>query len=705
MGFKEKLLEQIISLGGKSYTIAELANRLNFRSKTERKIFSSTMRDLITEGSLIQAGKGRFTAIAKDNLIKGELRGNKRGFAFLIREDSLPDLFIPNNALNGAYNGDTVMARMTGSSEGAVVSIIKRGRGRLVGTYIISNKYGFVVPDDDNYFKDIFIPKDKSINAKPMDKVVVTFLIDKTNNKPTGEIVEVLGRAGERDAEVLSILRSYDFMEKFPENVLAASERITYKPDSKRKDLRDILTITIDGEDAKDFDDAISVEKTAKGYRLYVHIADVANYVKSGGLIDKEAHIRGTSVYFPGSVFPMLPESISNGACSLRPGEDKLAVSVIMECDKGGNVTESRFIESTIRSDYRMTYTDVTAILKGDKDLTEKYKRILPMLKDAERLAEILSRKRNNEGAINFVSREAHITLNEKGEVLDIRPYADDISNNIIEQFMVLANETVAEYISSKNLPGIFRVHEAPSETKLEGFVEFIRGIGLNADFSKGATPKIFSDLLIQIKGEPYESIVSKIMLRSMMKAKYTAKNSGHFGLSLDNYCHFTSPIRRYPDLMVHRVLKAAINNKADEKFITKYKALCEEASVKSTEREIAADKAERDIDDYYKAVYMYSKVGERYNGAVSGVLGSGIFVELPSTVEGFVSTNDLPADSYSLDEKNYRLKGNKYSFAMGDSVTVEIKSVIIETRSIDMSLIVNRENNYLRKKKKGAKI
>jgi len=701
--FKEKLLRQIIALGGKSYTLTELANRLNFRSSMERKVLEKTLSEMLRDGSIMKAGRGKYSLASQQNLLKGELQGNKRGFAFLIREDKGPDLFVPNKALSGALHGDTVLVRKTGESEGQVVTIVKRGAGKLVGTYILSGSFGFVVPDDDNYFKDIYIPFDKTMGAEPMSKVVVSFRIDLKTEKPVGEITEILGKAGERDAEVLSILKNYNFSEKFPEEVLRASEAVEYKPDNSRKDLKNLLTITIDGEDAKDFDDAISVEKIIKGYRLWVHIADVSEYVKTGGVIDREALERATSVYFPGSVFPMLPESISNGVCSLRPNEEKLTVTVRMDIDRSGKVIDKDFMLSTIRSYYRMTYTDVTKILNGDKELREKYQKIVTMLEDARELAEIIEKKRNDIGAINFVTRESKITLDEKGEVIDIRPYPYEVSNGIIEQFMIMANETVAEFTDNKNMPSIYRVHEAPSEMKLDAFKEFVKGFGYDFDTSD-VSPKKFSDLLNAIKGEPYESIVSKIMLRSMMKAKYTTENSGHFGLSLDYYCHFTSPIRRYPDLMVHRMLKAIIQNKADEKFISKMKKLTDNAAVQSTEREVAAEKAERDIDDYYKAVYMTKHVGERYDGIVSGVLSSGIFVALENTVEGFVPIIDLPNDRYDLDEKKYRLNGIKYQFAIGDKVQVEIKSSIVETRNVNM-MIISESENHLRKRKKGAKI
>ena len=496
MGFKEKVLKQIISLGDKGYTISELENKLNFRSRMERKIFASAIRDLIKDGSIVDKGKGRLVAVSRDNLIKGDLRGNKRGYAFLIREDKGPDLFVPNRSLGGAMHGDTVLVRQTGDSEGSVVSVVKRGVLQMVGTYILSGKFGFVVADDDNYFKDVFIPFDKVNGARPLSKVVINVKIDPNNNKPVGEVIEVLGQSGESNAEVLSILRNYGFSETFPSEVLKAAESVEFKIEGKRTDLRDLLTITIDGEDAKDFDDAISIEKIKDGFRLYVHIADVSHYVKGGSVLDREALSRATSVYFPGSVFPMLPEGISNGVCSLRPDEEKLTVTAMMDITPSGRVKNSEFMETITRSNYRMTYTQVTKILDGDKELRDKYKEIVKLLEDARELSDILAKVRNDRGTINFATKESKIILDDKGDVVDIKPYPYEVSNSIIEHFMILANEAVAEYTSSNNLPSVYRVHEVPSEVKMQAFNEFINGLGYSLNVSDGVKPNIFSDFL-----------------------------------------------------------------------------------------------------------------------------------------------------------------------------------------------------------------
>lgn len=699
MGYNEKLLQQIEEMGEKGLSVGEIAKKMNVKTKFEKRRLAQTIKNFLQTGKIVGKGKNKISRVSKKNLVKGVLQGHRRGFAFLIREDNEEDVFIPNRQLNGALHGDTVLVSCSegrnGGREGVVMQILKRGIIKLVGTFVQSGKNGYVIPDNDNYFKDIFVPSDKVNGATPMSKVVVNINDDITEESPKGEIISVLGKRGERNAEVLSILRNYGFSEVFPEEVVEQAEKIEYKPEN-RKDLTKLLTITIDGDDAKDFDDAISIEKLEAGFRLYVHIADVSHYVRSGGIIDKEAFNRATSVYFPGNVFPMLPESISNGVCSLRPDEDKLAITVAMDTDNKGNVISSHFYESLIRSDYRMTYTNVTKILEGDKDLREKYHKIIEMIEDAKQLSDLIAKSRKEKGMINFGSRESKIDLDEKGDVIDIYPYPESISNQIIEQFMITANETVATYISKKNLPCVYRIHEKVSEEKLANFIRFIKGFGYDLDIRNGVHPKLFSDLLDTLKGQDAEQIISKIMLRSMQKAKYTTYNSGHFGLSLDSYCHFTSPIRRYPDLMVHRTLKAMINNRINEAFVARTKGLCEKAATQSTEREIAAASSERDIDDYYKALYMQKFVGKRYHGLISGVIATGIFVILENTVEGFVALDDLPFDRYDVDDKSYCIRGRRYTYTLSDKIEVEIKASYPDRRKIDMIAVEEDAVNHL---------
>lgn len=695
MELYDKAWREIKDLGEKGLSIGELAKKLNINTKSEKRMLSKTIKKLMEAELVIAKGKNKIKPVTKE-LVRGKLRGNRRGFAFLIRDDGKEDVFIPNKSLNGAMHGDTVLAGLTGESEGVVLSVEKRGILHLTGTFIRQGKHGYVIPDNDNYFKDVFIPSDGISQAASYAKVVVQIDDEPQNKRPTGKIIDILGMAGDTRTEVISILRNYEFNDKFPPQVVREAQKIKYV-EQERKDSSKLLTITIDGEDAQDFDDAISVERTPRGYRLYVHIADVAFYVKQSSIIDKEALKRATSVYFPGKAFPMLPESISNGVCSLKPHEKKFAVSVVMDIDREGEVIKAEFFESLIMSDYSLTYDEVTKILEGDKPLLKKYAQIADMLNISKELAGIIRNKRRKEGTIDFGSRECKIILDDKGEVQDILPFLQTESHSIIEQFMILANRTVADFISKKNVPSIYRVHEEAGGDKLNSFVQFIKGLGYRLDLKEGIKPKIFSNLLEEVKGKDEEPIINKVMLRTMQKAVYSTKNSGHFGLALSSYCHFTAPIRRYPDLMVHRVLKAIINGKANETFMGRYKELCQKAAIVSTEREIAAANAEREVEDYYKALYMKKHIGQSYKGLISGVIGAGIFVILENTVEGFVSIDDLPDDRYEFDEKNYCMAGIKYKFSLCDKIQVKIKAGDPFTRNIDM-VFDGDENNHIKR-------
>lgn len=700
MSFKEKIFQEIKSdkLG---CTKEELRRRLHVRSKAANTSFEKFLRELQNDGRVFIENGMIFAGRPK--VVKGRLKGNRRGFAFLIREDGGEDIFIPNRSLNGALHGDTVRVRVMGGGEGEVVGVDERGNDKLVGTYIKLEQGGYVIPDNKDFFTYIYVPHKLNKGSPNNSKVIVKVKPDPQIDRVNGEILRVLGKSGERGAEVLSILHGYGFEDQFPQKVLEAAEAIKYEPDFEgRTDLRDLYTITIDGEDAKDFDDAISLQRAEGGYILYVHIADVSHYVPRGSAIDKEALERGTSVYFPDSVFPMLPETLSNGVCSLRPNEEKLTLTVKIELDGAGNIRNREFMKSVIKSNRRMTYLEVAEILKGGI-IASEYEDVKDMLFACKELAGVLRRKRNAAGAINFISDETKIILDSDGRVLDIAPYPLYESNEMIEMFMVLANEVVAEYIKGKGVPCVYRVHQRPSEEKMEGFVEFINAMGLWLDVNKGVRPKLLADFLESIKGGPAERLISRMLLRSMAKAKYDTKNEGHFGLSLESYCHFTSPIRRYPDLMVHRALKAIIDKKDNKAFRDSFAKACEEAASRSSERELASEKAERDIDDYYKAVYMSDKIGEAYKGIISGVTPYGIFVELPNTVEGFIPIDSLPRDRYETDVRR-RLVGTRYVFATGDQIDIIIASVDTTARKIYMDF-AGQAADYMAKPKKAKNL
>lgn len=698
MGFKEKIYDEV-RLARQGVTLDDLKRSLRVRAKSNNTALDKLLTELISEGKIAK-DKDRFFA-GRAKIYKGVLQGNRRGFAFLIKEEGGEDIFIPNRSLNGALHGDTVRVRLVYESEGEVIGIDARGTQRLVGTYIKLDTYGYVIPDNKDFFTYIYVSQKNAKNAPNNTKVIVNIQPDPNIDRVNGIIEEVLGKSGERDAEVLSILRGYGFFDKFPQNVLDAASELAYKPDFEgRTDLRELYTITIDGEDAKDFDDAISVSSKGGIFTLYVHIADVSHYVPRGGVIDKEAFARGTSVYFPDSVYPMLPEALSNGVCSLRPNEEKLAVSVKLELDGSGNIINKDFLKSVIRSNRRMTYLEVSEILKGG-ELADQYGDAYPLLQAAKELAAVLRKKRDDAGALNFISGESKIILNQAGEVIDIAPYPLYESNAIIEMFMVLANEAVADFVNGKGVPCVYRIHERPGEEKMSSFVQFINAMGHTLDVTKGVRPKTLALFLDKVKGDPAERLIHRIMLRSMAKAKYATDNKGHFGLSLQSYCHFTSPIRRYPDLMVHRAIKAIIEHKDNASFRSGFAKVCEEASVSSSEREIASERAERDIDDYYKAVYMADKIGNAYSGIISGVTQSGIFVELANTVEGFIAIDSLPKDRYETDIRK-RLLGTKYVFATGDTMDIIIKSVDTSARRIDMDF-AGYAHDYLKKPKQAG--
>ncbi len=696
MGFTEKVLGQIEESGLSDFTLKQLCRKLGIYASFERRIISDALKTLSDDGKLVEISADHYVLPEAGSLIKGVLRGNRRGFAFLTREDGGADLFIPNRSLHGALHGDTVLARLSPVSssddEGEVVKVLERGFDQIVGTFEKRPQgFGFVVADDSSYFSDVFVPAASARGIRNNSKVVVK-LTEFGGKNPVGEIKEVLGFGGNIDAETVGIVRSHGFKEAFCEDVLAEAKRLASsdisKEISKREDFRSLPTITIDGDDARDFDDAVTLLKTADGFELYVHIADVSHFVRPGSLVDKEARERATSVYLPNMVLPMLPESISNGCCSLVEGEDRLTLTCVMSVDEKGKVKSVRLAKSVIASNHRMTYGEVSKLLDGDKKLADKYSDVVGMIFEMKKLADTLALARHERGSIDFVTHESLIKLNaSKTKVVDVQRYPMLDSNDIIEEFMLLANESVAEFMNRAELPLVYRVHGEPTKEKIEQLTKFVEGCGFTFKVRNKLYSKQFQQLLEQVKGAETENIISKVMLRSMQKAKYSAENEGHFGLALEYYCHFTSPIRRYPDLMVHRIIKAVLDGKFDENQLGKFSADCVTVSDFSSERERAADLAERDADDYFKALFMQDKVGEMYEGYISGVTSSGIFVELENTVEGFVPVSRLPHGRYAFDEKRFELKGAKRTFGLGDKVTVAVAAANVAERRVDFEL------------------
>lgn len=666
----------------------DICHLLGVNGRGGREEVFRILRELEEQGEIVRDERGRFVTPAKLGLVLGIVQGNERGFAFLLREDG-DDLFIPPRALNGALHKDVVFAKIVGGDRGdeaSVHSIVRRGLRRLAGTYYKEKKGGLVVPDERKYSQDIRIVG--GVRAVSGEKVLVKIVNYPEGKKPEGEILEVLGRSGELSAEEDALIAAQDLPTAFPQKVLSEAARAAREPVTLagRRDFRNELVITIDGDDSRDFDDAVSVSKSKDGkyYFLSVHIADVSHYVRRGGALDKEALSRGTSVYFPDRVLPMLPESLSNGACSLNEGEDRYTLSCLMKVDEKGNAVESELAEGVICSRNRMTYNKVTAILEGDEALRREYAHLLPMLEDMKALAEILMQKRDRRGSIDLDVREAKIVAD--GENIEVSAYERTISHHIIEEFMILANETVAEFLAGYELPCVYRVHEKPSEEKAAGFKAYLQELGVKADFRpENVRPGEYGKILEKLEDGELFRVVNRVMLRSMSKAKYSAENGGHFGLASRCYCHFTSPIRRYPDLVVHRLVKLAIGGQAGE--AEQMAAFAARAANECSNTERRADEAERAVDELYKVWYMRSHLGEEFDAIVSGVTAFGVFAELTNTVEGLIKIENLPADDYVFVEQKFLLKGERRSFKIGDSIKIKVAACDIGTRRCEFLL------------------
>ncbi|MGD9901165.1 MAG: ribonuclease R [Spirochaetales bacterium] len=661
-----------------------------------------TFDTLFKEGLVVESSKKKVATAKKMGLVKGVVDGNNRGFAFVEPADNAagPHIFVPAKRLNTAMHNDIVLVHLMESSrgdslEGEVFKILKRGITTLVGRIELSNGYGFLVPDNNKFSQDVFIPKNRLLGAKNGEKVVVK-ITGYDKRRPEGQVIEVLGDASSPEVELLSIIRSYNLIEEFSSELLAytakMSQTIKEEDLAGRLDLRGETIITIDGDDAKDLDDAISIkyDENTQIYTLGVHIADVGNYVKRGTLIDGEAFNRGTSVYFPHAVLPMLPRELSNGICSLNQKVDRLTLSVIMDIDKSGKVVKHEIFESVIKSTERMTYDNVTKILEGDEELNKRYADISSDLKIMVELAKILETVRFKRGALDFDLPETKIVVDPKTyQILELKRQERKTSHRLIESFMLIANETVAQHMFDLKIPFVYRVHEKPSQEKLEAFNEYIAAFGLKIKEEKGeVTPKDLQDFLGRIEGLEYKDVINKVLLRSMQKAKYSPDCLGHYGLAATYYTHFTSPIRRYPDLTIHRIIKDYLHGKVDANYKARLQKFVEDASLQSSLTEVSAEKCERDIDDYFKAKYMEDKIGEEFDGTISGVTAFGIFVELDNTIEGFIRVQDLEGDGYNFNERMYSLSNTKYAYKMGDKIRVKVISANAVDKRVDFELV-----------------
>ena len=711
----EKLRESLLGLINDNHynplKKEELALIFNIHP-AEMPMFYNFLEELEEDGYIVKMKKGRIMSPNTMGLFVGKFVSHRKGFGFVESDEEFTqDLFIPKDDINGALHNDRVMAEIITPAtedrraEGKVIKIIKREVTRVVGLFQENKSFGFVVPDDKKFNQDIFIPKRFFSGAKNDDKVVCEITVwPQENRKPEGKIIEVLGQKGERGVEIDSIIRAHGLPEEFPKKVIDEANHVADQDlrdeIARRLDIRDLNIFTIDGEDAKDLDDAISIEELPNGnYKLGVHIADVTHYVKEKSKLDKEALKRATSVYLVDKVIPMLPKQLSNGVCSLNPFEDKLTLSCFMEIDSEGKVVNSDIAETVINSKARMTYTEVSDILeKDDEKLKQTFAAQVDDFIKAEKLARILMKRRQRRGAIDFDFPEAKIILNGNGEVVDIKHYERRISNKMIEEFMLVANETVAEHFYWLQLPFVYRIHETPSAEKMEDLKKFIATFGytIKGDM-ENVHPKEIQGIVEKIKGTKEEESISTIALRSMKQAKYSPQCIGHFGLAAKYYCHFTSPIRRYPDLQIHRIIKEQLNNKINNKRQEQLAHIVEYASTQSSERERAAELAERDVHDFYKACYMADKVGQEFEGVVSSVTSFGMFVELDNTVEGLIRLANMRDDYYIFDQEKYTIIGERThkTFKIGDTVKIQVENVNVDFREIDFRLIAKLEDSH----------
>ena len=724
----------------------ELAILLNI-PKSQREDLMEVLDALVAEGRIGVSKKGKYGK-AETFSVNGIFSGHPKGFGFVTVEGMEQDVFIPEDKTGAALHGDRVQivvepdSRMSGSrsgmgsggrrAEGAVIRVLEHANEEVVGYYQKNKNFGFVIPDNQKLAKDIFIPQGCDMGAVTGHKVVVKITdFGSEKHKPEGRVTEIIGHVNDPGTDILSIVRAYGLPEAFPQEVMEEIEDIPdhvtvpgqpvemgslygisnlVSPDgwggelSGRLDLRGLQTVTIDGEDAKDLDDAVTICRDGQGhYILGVHIADVSHYVKEGSPLDREARKRSTSVYLVDRVIPMLPHKLSNGICSLNAGTDRLALSCIMEVDAQGTVLDHRIAGTVIHVDRRMTYTAVNAVVTDrDEAVMAEYEEFVPMFDCMKELADILRENRRKRGAIDFDFPESKIVLNEQGKPLEIKPYERNAATRIIEDFMLLANETVAEDYYWQSIPFLFRSHDNPDPEKMKQLVTFINNFGYFIKMQHGEIhPKELQKLLDKIEGTPEEALLSRLTLRSMKQAKYTTLCSGHFGLATRYYTHFTSPIRRYPDLQIHRIIKETLKGGLSDKRAAHYEKILPEVAVQTSALERRADEAERETDKLKKCEYMSRFIGQDFDGAISGVTNWGLYVELPNTVEGLVRMSDLDDDYYIFDEQHYELIGEmtKKTYKLGQPVRVTVSSTDRLLRTVDFILAKDWEKHPVEEK------
>lgn len=670
-------------------------------TKQDRPVLERILLELQDEGKIELSKRGKYFKAESKN-VTGVFTAHQRGFGFVTIEGENEDIFIPGDKVNGAMHMDTVEIAVLPTTsgkrkEGAVLKVIERGMKHVVCTYEASENFGFAVPDNTRFGSDIFIPKGKSMGAVAGHKVVVEVTsYGKKDKKPEGRVVEIIGHINDPGTDILSIVKAYDmpveFSEKIMHQVENVSKEVTDADMAGRMDLRDWTMVTIDGEDAKDLDDAVSLFMDGDNYVLGVHIADVSNYVQEHSALDVEALKRGTSVYLVDRVIPMLPHALSNGICSLNEAQNRLTLSCIMTINPKGEVIDHKIAETVIKTNRRMTYTNVKKILEDkDPEVMEEYKELVPMFEKMAELASILRKRRMKRGSIDFDFPETRVILNDKGEPIDIKPYDRNVATKLIEDFMLIANETVASHFFWQEIPFVYRTHENPDTEKIHKLSTFINNFGYSLHIGADEVhPKELQKLLEKIEGTDEEALISRLTLRSMKQARYTTACTGHFGLAASYYCHFTSPIRRYPDLQIHRIIKETLRGRMNAKRIEHYESILDEVAKQSSQMERRADEAERETIKLKKCEYMAKHVGEEFEGVISGVTEWGFFVELPNTVEGLVRVTELKDDFYQFYEDTYELVGEATNkrYKLGQKVKVVVESADKLMRTIDFALV-----------------
>ncbi|WP_366923836.1 ribonuclease R [Metallumcola ferriviriculae] len=700
---KQDILEFMREKTYKPLTAEELVAVLNIHDTGEVESFLSILREMERRGEVILTRKSKYGLAEKMGLAVGRLQGHAKGFGFIITDQvGEADIFISPENMNGAMHNDRVVARRqssgrNGKPEGEIIRILERANEKIVGTFERSKNFGFVVADDRRIRQDIYIAKGGTMDAHTKDKVVVSIIHwPQGGRNPEGRVIEVLGKEDDPGVDVVSIVRKHQLPENFPDKVTSEAARVAKISEEDyrdRKDLRQWKTVTIDGADAKDLDDAITIEKHGNNYRLGVHIADVSYYVKDGSELDKEAYSRATSVYLVDRVIPMLPPQLSNDICSLNAGVDRLAMSVIMEVTADGTVADYEITPSVINVNHRMTYAAVREILEEkDRDLVEKYQEFVPEFEMMAELCGILRKNRLKRGAIDFEFPESKVILDEQGKPQEIKKIERSVAEKLIEEFMILANETVAEHMFWAEAPFVYRVHQQPDPDDFGELNDFLHRLGYHiSGKADKLEPASYQEVIAKVQGKPEERVISTVMLRSMKHARYASACLGHFGLASKYYSHFTSPIRRYPDLVIHRIIREFFSKeKISQDRLNKLEEFVADAAEQSSIREKVAEEAERESVDMKKVEYMQRHLGDVFPGFVSSVLPFGLFVELENTVEGLVHVSSLTDDYYEYLEDRLAFIGQHTNkmIKIGDPVKIQVAKVNIAAREIDFELV-----------------